>query len=464
MARTNTKAAPSSRPLTYEGTPAKRLTDVQALRRAVMSCLLWENTFYETGNKIADTIRDLVLKVEPIQAANIAREARELFKLRHVPLFIARTLAGFTPAHKAVVADLLCDVIQRPDELAEFMAIYWKGRKPGQPKKIAMCVKKGLARAFVKFNAFQLAKYNRDAEIKLRDVMFLVCPKPKNEEQAVAFKQLASNTLPTPDTWETELSAGKDKAATFTRLIGEKKLGAMAMLRNLRNMQEAKVGDAVIRQGLNSMNTERVLPFRFVAAARFAPAYEPELEQAMYRCVEGQPKLMGRTALVVDTSPSMWQDKISKKSDMTRFDAAAALAVLCREVCDNVAVYAFNEKAYDVPARRGFALRDSLAQTRGNASCGGAAVLRANEKGYDRIIVLTDGEWHETDPKTGTWKRNGMGAPAGTVIPAPLTDKAYLINVASYTNAIGTNKWVMIDGWSEALLDYILAHEAAPLG
>jgi len=46
-------------------------------------------------------------------------------------------------------------VIQRADELAEFVAIYWKdGRVPlsGQAKK-------GLAAVFPKFDEYQLAKY-----------------------------------------------------------------------------------------------------------------------------------------------------------------------------------------------------------------------------------------------------------------------------------------------------------------
>src|SRR5258706_544248 len=101
----------------------------------------------------------------------------------------------------------------------------------------------------------------------------------------------------------------------------------------------------------------------------------------MFRCLDGSLRLQGRTALVVDTSPSMWQAKVSQRSEMTRFDAAAALAILCREICTTVDVYAFNEKAYIVPARRGFALRDALKDTRGNDSCGGLAGELANQNG-----------------------------------------------------------------------------------
>lgn len=455
--KTNVASARAPRVLTAEGTPAKRITDVQALRRAMASCLLWEDQFYENGEQIAERIKRLALAVPPSDAAAIARDARNAFKLRHAPLWVARWLASGTSAQKAVVAPLLAEIIQRPDEITEFLALYWKdGKTP-----IAACVKRGLALAFQKFNAYSLAKYNRDEAIKLRDVLFLVHATPKDAEQAAAWKQLVDGTLTAPDTWEVALSSGADKRETWTRLLGEGKLGALALLRNLRNMQEAKVDESVIRTALATVAVDRVLPFRFVAAARYAPRLEPELEAAMFRCVADLPKLMGRTALVVDTSPSMWQANISAKSDMTRFDAAAALAVLCRETCEQVDVYAFNEKAYEVPARRGFALRDALQQTQGSASMGGLAVEMANQRGYDRIIVLTDGEWHYPDAR-GPWQIGGHACGAGqasAVSPAPLTEKAYLVNLAAQRNAIGSNKWVMLDGWSEAILEYIRVSE-----
>ena len=60
------------------------------LRRAVMACLLWENTFYESGEPGAKNIKSLIAQVEPEKVAQIAIEARTQQKLRHVPLFIAR--------------------------------------------------------------------------------------------------------------------------------------------------------------------------------------------------------------------------------------------------------------------------------------------------------------------------------------------------------------------------------------
>lgn len=444
---------------TFEGTPAMPLTDVQALRRTVASCLLWENEFYENGEAIADRVKRLTLAVPAADAAEIAREARTMFKLRHAPLWVARWLAAGTADQKAQVAALLGDIVQRPDELTEFLALYWTGGK----MPLAASVKRGLAKALGKFDEYALAKYNRDGPIKLRDVLFLTHAKPIDAAKAELYQRLAENTLVTPDTWEVSLSAGKDKQATWVRLLAERKLGAMAILRNLRNMQTANVPPDMIREAIRTMKVERVLPFRFITAARYAPTMQSELEAAMYRCLEGTPKLAGRTAIIVDTSPSMWHTKVSAKSELDRFEAAAALTMLVREICDDVKVYAFNSRAYDIAPVRGFTLRDALAATQGGASCGNAAVIKANRDGYDRIIVFTDGEWHayhEGQPTT----HHTIAGPARDVIERPLTDKAYLINVASYRNAIGSAAWTMIDGWSEAVITYIQAIELIARG
>jgi 60 kDa SS-A/Ro ribonucleoprotein len=462
MARTNVPSLRTARssPRTHEGTPAHKLSAKQELLRTVMTYLLWEDSHYEDGVSIAERIKKLVPKVSPRDVADIAIKAREAMKLRHTPLFLVRELARGTADARRLVADTLERVIQRADEATEFLALYWKDGK--QP--ISAQVKKGLARAFVKFNEYELAKYNRDNAVKLRDVLFLTHAKPNGREQEELFKKLAANALAVPDTWEVALSGGADKKATFERLIKDNKLGALALLRNLRNMTEARCDSNLVRGAIKSMRTERVLPFRFIAAARYAPQFEPELEQAMFKCLEGQPKLGGRTALVVDTSPSMWMEKVSAKSEMDRFDAAAALAILLREICQDVSIWTFNKKAYRIPARRGFALRDSMAQTKDGYSKGGAAVYEANQEGYDRIIVLTDGQWHysgvpgETTDYNGYHSRESMGD-AKVVCPAPLTQKAYMINVANYQNGIGYGKWHTIDGWSEAIVDYIQAYE-----
>ena len=169
---------------THEQAPAKRVDAEQQLRRSVMSCMLWEGEFYESGTTIAQRIAELVPQVPSDMVADIAVEARNQMKLRHVPLLIAREMARW-PDHKQLVAAVLGEIIQRPDELTEFMSIYWKdGKVP-----IAKQVRLGLAEAFQKFDEYSLAKYNRDGAIKLRDVLFLTHPKPLDPQQTTDVGQ-----------------------------------------------------------------------------------------------------------------------------------------------------------------------------------------------------------------------------------------------------------------------------------
>lgn len=439
--RTNTAEVPVPR-LTHEGAKAVKTSAVQQLRRSVMSCMLWEDSFYESGVEIATRIQQEVAEVLKLAngadlVGNIAYEARTKFKLRHAPLWLALALVkANTPESRKVVSGVLAAVIQRPDELGEFLSMYWKdGKKP-----IPNQVKKGLAAAFQKFNAYSLAKYNRDAKIKLRDVMFLVHPKPLDQEQTVAWKKLAENTLESPDTWEVALSVGGDKKEEFTRLLSENKLGALALLRNLRNMQQAGVDENLIREGLKTMNTERVLPFRFITAARYAPTLEPELEQAMFKCLEGAEKLSGRTVLLVDVSGSMTSG-ISGKTEISRIDAACGLAMLLRDICEDGQIVTFDSDARLLPARRGFALRDAINSQVGGSTNTQNGIFKAAELNYDRLIIITDEQSHQSidNPLVGT--------------------KGYVINVASYQNGVGYGPWVHVDGWSEAVVDYILQYE-----
>src|ERR1035441_4673984 len=151
--RLNIFKSSKPRPRTHEGAPAKVITAEPALRRSVLSCMLWEGEFYEDGVQIAGRIHELVPQVAPEKVATLAVEARERMKLRHAPLLLVREMARYA-THRALVAETLTRVIQRADELSEFVAIYWAGGR--QP--LSAQVKKGLAAAFGKFDETGAAK------------------------------------------------------------------------------------------------------------------------------------------------------------------------------------------------------------------------------------------------------------------------------------------------------------------
>jgi hypothetical protein len=336
--------------------------------------------------------------------------------------------------HRGLVGETLARVVQRADELTEFLAIYWKdGRVP-----LSGQVKKGLAAAFGKFDAYQLAKYDRPGAVRLRDVLFLSHAKPRDEAQAEVWKGLVEGKLASPDTWEVALSAGADKRAAWERLIQERKLGALALLRNLRNMQAAGVEEELVLGAIRSMRTDRVLPFRFIAAARHAPQWEEALEEAMLKSLAERPKLPGKTVLLVDVSGSMTA-ALSRRSEMLRTDASYGLAILLRELAERASIYSFSNKLVEVPARHGFALRDAIdqSQNHGGTLLGGA--LAGMQERFDRLIVITDEQAHDK-----------VLAPRG---------RGYVINIVSFKNGVGYGDWVHIDGWSEAVVEYIRSLE-----
>jgi hypothetical protein len=417
----------------FEGVHAAHLNAEQKLRRSVLSCLLWEDEFYEDGQAIADRIAALAADVDPAVVAALAIEARETFKLRHAPLMLLCALAR-TGSGTSLVSETIARVIQRADELAEFLTLYWRGgRKP-----LSKQVKKGLAAAFAKFDAYQLAKYDRDGPVKLRDVLFLVHAKPKDETQAALWKQVAERSLPSPDTWEVALSGGADKRESFERLLADRKLGYLALLRNLRNMDQAGVDEVLVKDAiLARRGAERVLPFRYVAAARAAPRFEPWLDQALAEAVLEGPVFDGRTIILVDVSPSM-AVRLSAKSDLTRMDAAATLASV---VPGDVRVFSFSNEVVEVPPRRGMAGVDAVIRSQpSNGTLLGKAVTHVNALPHERLIVVTDEQ--SQDP-----------------VPDPKAAKAYMVNVASARIGVGYGRWTHVDGFSEAVLGFIREQE-----
>jgi len=369
------------------GVRVPHISPEQRLRRSVLSCLLWENEFYQDGKTIASNIHEIANECGSEFISALAIEARKEFHLRHASLWLTLVLV---PRGSRIVSKTIQKVISRPDEIAEFLAMYWKnGKKP-----LSYQMKIGLAASFAQFDEYQLAKWNRDSDIRLRDVMFLTHPKPRKSMES-AFKKLANNELEPPDTWEVRLSTGENKKDVFTDLLQRRKLGYIALLRNLRNMIKAGV-DADLVKAAIAEPSNNVLPFRFIAAARHAMFYERDLDRAMLKVLKDQTKLVGETIILVDVSTSM-KAKLSSKSDLTRIDAACGLAILLSGICDNLRVFSFSRNVVEVPPRLGMALADAIwsSQENWNTMLGKAVTFADNSFDYDRLIVLSDEESSE---------------------------------------------------------------------
>lgn len=134
---------------------------------------------------ISNRIAELVPSVPAGKVAAIAIEARGKTELRHAALFLVREMARHA-SHRRLVAETLDRVIQRADDLVDFVAIYWRdGREP-----LSAQVKKGLATAFPRFDERELANSHRNGPVKIRDVLFLSHAKPRNAAQVSVWRKL----------------------------------------------------------------------------------------------------------------------------------------------------------------------------------------------------------------------------------------------------------------------------------
>lgn len=421
--------------ITHEGGPAASITPAEELTRTVLACLLWEDSFYEDGQSVADRIDSLCDRVSPEFIASLAITARHQHHIRHAPLLLLCNLAR--RGNGAIVSETICEVITRADEMAELLSIYWRnGRKP-----LSNPLRRGIAKAFSKFSEYQLAKYaGKKSGISLRDVMFLCHPKPFGHDQCRVFMQIANGTLPPPETWEVLLSAGGDKKATFESLIKEGKLGYLALLRNLRNMMNAGCDSQLVRDAiLAKKGADKVLPFRFIAAARAVPSLEPALDEAMQASMASLPQLSGKTIILVDVSASM-HASLSSRSDLSRLDAAAGLASIIN--AEDLRVFSFSNSTVEVPPRRGMSGIDAISSSQANSGTYlGAAVTHVNTIPHERLIVITDEQ-------------------SADYVPPPVCRLAYMINVSNFMHGVGYRSgWTHIDGFSERVIKFIAETE-----
>ena len=444
-------------------TMAAAQSNIQLLRRAVLANLLWENVAYMDGQKVVDEIVRLIPLCDPMDVANLTIEARTMQKLRHTPLFLAVQMCKHD-ATRPYVKDVLPKIVTRADMLTDFMALYWMdGKCP-----ICNAAKQGLREAFHNFKEYHFAKYDRDAEIKLRDVMFMVRPKPANQLEAVLYKKIADRTLETPETWEVLLSqahTSAEKAAVWEKLINEGKIGGKAMLMNLRNMQSAGVPRPTIVKGLTELKGAMLLPLDFLKAMRESNGLDRELEDAMLKTYENLPKLPGKTLFIVDVSGSMGSIT-SSGSTFSRLDQAAAMAMLAANQCEDFELvctagddWSCTEKQeYVAYPSKGFQMFKDIDAMRRKLGGGGIFTYQCIEKlraklgdkihNYARIIVFSDSQ--DIDVSRGK-----------NLKPRPFGKYNYICDVSAHTRGINyKGVWTAeISGWSEHFLTYIAAFE-----
>lgn len=498
--------------LNHEGAKAFAMTPEMELYSTVVTWSL-NDSFYEKNETRIERLRILIAKCEPLFLGKLAIYARTKMYMRSVPLVLVTELAKLHSGDN-LVARVTDGVIGRADEITELLACYEllnerKGTK--RLNRLSKQLQKGLSAAFNRFDEYQFGKYNRDGAIKLRDALFLVHPKAKDELQQLLFNKIVSGDLQTPYTWETELSAlgqlnfDSEEAkvmafcAKWEELIDSGKLGYMALLRNLRNIQGACVSYAHFEKvcarlgDAGEVAKAKQFPFRYLAAYRelidttipttqgFAKklaalvqgsnkGYTGDLLDALEKAVQASAaNIKGfddQTSVLIacDVSGSM-QTPVSAKSKILLYDVGLMLAMLLHSRCKNVEVGMFGDSWKTITVPRSNILGNVQEFYRREGEVGyatnGYLVIQDilfRKIRMDKIMLFTDGQ---------LWNSSGSDSQIQTLwlqYKAKVSPKAklYLFDLQGYGQAplqILRNDVYLIAGWSDKIFEVLAALE-----
>lgn len=479
----------------HENAPAYPLTPAQELYAAVATAAL-SDQFYENADARLARLRALVAQNEPQFVARLAVYAREQLYLRSVPLVLAVELARGHCGDN-LVSRLVARVVQRADEIPELLACYAQANGRTGTKtlgRLSKQVQRGLALAFNKFDAYQLAKYDRDGlAVRLRDALFLVHPTPRGAAQQAVFNQLVAGTLPVPYTWETKLSAAgqvaypspAERQAALTRtwetLVASGRLGYMALLRNLRNLLEANVSAETMARAAATLADPgqvaraRQLPFRFLAAYREVLALDAGRTAPVLAALEAAigssaRNLRGfgpatRVVVACDVSASM-QKPISPRSKVLLYDVGLVLGMLLQSRCQHVVTGIFGNTWQRVSLPQGQVLRNVQELYRREGEVGyatnGHLVVRdlcQRREVVDKVMIFTDCQLWDSAGQGNTLAQEWAAYRANV----PPQARLYLFDLAGYGSTpldVRAEHGVpLIAGWSDKIFDVLAALE-----
>lgn len=357
----------------HENEQAYAVSPELELYSAVVTTLVTDG-FYEKSTERLERISSLIEKVSPLFVAQLAVYAREKMNLRSIPLFLVVELARIHNGDD-LVAKTTERVVKRADEIMELLACYQMRNSNKENYKklnhLSNQIKNGLKQSFNRFDEYQFAKYDRgNLAIKLKDALFLIHPKAKDEAQQILFDKIAKNQLEVPYTWETELTQiGQRQYETeetkieakrecWTCLVQSGKLGYMALLRNLRNILSVNVDEEIIEKvcdiisSQHAVKNSKQLPFRFYSAykevkniVKLETNYIIDaLEKAVAYSADNIEGFDKNTSVLLacDVSGSMYYP-ISRKSSVRNCDIGILLASVLKTKCKNVITGIFGD-------------------------------------------------------------------------------------------------------------------------
>jgi hypothetical protein len=388
------RKSPAPDTVNYEGGRAFTQTAKLELVSVLLTTFL-QDEFYRTEKQTMARIRELMGKVgDPRFTAKAALFARNTYGMRSVSHLVAGETAKQVKDARWTKS-FYDRVVRRPDDVLEILGYYLAAY--GRP--VPNSLKKGLGAALARFDEHAIAKYRRDhASFKLVDAVNLVRPK-----STAALAKLVSGELAPAQTWETKLTQAGDaestegeaaaKSKAWAQLVRERKLGYLALLRNVRNIltHAPEVVDELSLQLADETAVRRslVFPFQFLSAVEvLAQGNLPgtakvmdAINQAVDYSVANVPKFEGSTLIALDSSGSM----------MGRPQAIGSLFAAVLVKASGADLMVFSDDAHYVSLnRRDSTLTAAKSIPFARAGTNFNAIFESANRTYDRIVILSD--------------------------------------------------------------------------
>lgn len=518
MARLNTtKREKVSQKLTeetitnYEGAVAYKLGAHEKLVEQVVGAFWNEDLFYAKGKKISKEIVDgvkTVAKIDPKFPLQLAAYARNVLYLRTTPQVLLVEAARI-PECKPFVAEYTPKIVKRADELSEVVAYYANnyGKDPNRPgvthANFPNSLKRGLAKAFLNFDEYQLNKYDSSkADVTLGQVAQLVHPAigkalynyltkdevdPEGLPKTAALKALLAKESIDDEalalikksgvTWETLISKFGSTKENWELVAPN--MGYMALLRNLRNFQEKGVDlDPILARITDEKEIVRSkqLPFRFYSA--YKEISDQKINRAIAQAFEksiANVQLDGKTAIMVDLSGSMDQG-LSGKSKATYKEVACVLAAVAAKKASNSVVIGFGSTARIAKINPDDTMITNIEKIKnldvGFSTNAWLAFDELGSKEVDRVILISDMQCYDSRHRDNFYAGYGWGYNGAkvenihdkwsTYTKMYPNAKLYSLDVAAYgTKQTSSNQKsvVLLNGWSDKIIDLININE-----
>jgi len=470
-----------------EGGLAFKMGAKAELYTRVLTSLVGEKQFYDQSGKAKDkAILRLIKQVsdeDPEFILKLAAYTRNEMYLRSVPQVLLVEATAYDGT-KQFVRKYTPSVVRRADELTE-VGGYYRSRF-GPLGKMSNPLKRGLADAFHQFDAYQFAKYDRDGPVKLKDMLKVCHPKPKDKEQSKMWEMLRDRTLPTPKTWEVELSVKGASKETWEGIFP--KMGYMALLRNLDGFIRHKVDLKPVLKRITDpeqVKRSKQLPFRFYSAykhmehnsdIRAAQKVSDALQTALEISVENLPEVGGVSFIASDCSGSMCTT-LSQKSSVQLHEISNLFAALGHKVCEEAIIGVFAGDFETIMLSKADGVLTNLKKLEDRFGGGATNAwktikwLNKTKEKVDRIILFSDMQCYSTDggfhPYIGDrYGINGQSlAEQFEEYKARVNSKCilYSIDLAGYGTAQfpkDDGSVVLLAGFSERLLEFIDRYES----